>query len=603
RIKNAGDTHWGDGYTFGHIGGPQLADSKSVSLPPCAPGQNVDVSVEMTAPSVPGQYRSEWRPKNKDGDFFGEFVFVQIIVPQPVSTSPVPNFSQIDPRWKTKTLGTRHSDVTIGDWGCLMTCLTMVANYYGKSHTPESMVDRMLDKGLFIDAKKTPFRLLDSLYTDIIYEGRLESRANPNIAQRIDAALAAGHPVTAHVDVTPNSAYTPNDQHWVLIVGKDGSDYRIHDPLVHPAKEISLREKYSKPREALNQTIRAAIFYRNRRQMPSLFGRPGLLTAESTETIDVVEEPIMLPPLQTGMNINPDAPHSDPRDSRVLKGMNWVRFVFKIDAQPDPNMRNLRAAMRKYADLIQDYKRQGIKSLIVLNQETVWGSAPWATGASWETYAKELARVSEQIARRFKRLGDGVAYEIWNEGDAEGHASIFVPPAGFAQVLEQTAKAVKRGSPNSPIIFGGLMGGPGTGIPYVTAVQDALGGTLPIDALGIHPYGKWGTKAPFDWGNKFGTLAEEFEQYAEAFPGLKLWITEMGVANASPLGPETYRDTAMYLEDVYAHISERYVEQVPVVIWFAWSDLMRNAGIVKMDGDKKNHVFTAFERVRDRLIF
>jgi len=45
-----------------------------------------------------------------------------------------------------------------------------------------------------------------------------------------------------HVDFTPGGAV---DQHWVLIVGKSGSDYIINDPI--DGKQTSFTARYGDP--------------------------------------------------------------------------------------------------------------------------------------------------------------------------------------------------------------------------------------------------------------------------------------------------------------------------------------------------------------------
>jgi len=231
----------------------------------------------------------------------------------------------------------------------------------------------------------------------------------------------------------------------------------------------------------------------------------------------------------------------------------------------------------------------------------VWGNAPWSGNDDWRTYANELADVSRQIAARYKKYGNQVAYEIWNEGDlADNPASVYVPPAQFALVLQQTAAAVRAESPDSPLIFGGLASGPGKGIPYLKACKAALGGDWPVDAIGIHPYGRWGTKAPFDWGQLFGTLGQALAEYERELPEIPLWITEIGVAADNEIGPQYYADISMYLQDIYTTVAARYTNQVTAVIWFAWSDLMRNAGVVDSNGRRKSSVYAAFENIRNR---
>lgn len=305
--------------------------------------------------------------------------------------------------------------------------------------------------------------------------------------------------------------------------------------------------------------------------------------------------------LQTGMNINPDAPFSNPLENAELRGMDWVRFVFKVSARVNENERgDIEAAFKQYDKLVAGYAELGVKSMIVLNQETVWGRAPWAGGNDWVGYASELADVAGKIAAHYRPYKDGVAYEIWNEGDLDHNAaSVYVPPAQFARVLDKVAEAIKRGSPKATRIFGGLATGPVTAVKYLNDTRTALGKELPVEAIGIHPYGRWGTKAPFDWGQRFGTLGEAIAEYKEGTNGIPLWITEIGVADDNEIGPQYYQGISEYIRDIYRTTSARYLKDVPVVVWFAWSDFMRNAGVVTRDGRKKSAVYSAFQDVRD----
>lgn len=340
-------------------------------------------------------------------------------------------------------------------------------------------------------------------------------------------------------------------------------------------------------------------------------GREGFVSAQFLER--VAAQPIPKPtpkptpppatrPLQTGMNINPDAPHSNPLATGELRGLDWVRWVFKLAARHNPAERqDINAAFNQFDPLVQGYLEQGVGSLIVLNQETVWGNAPWSGNNDWDTYANQLAATARQIASRYKKYGAKVAYEIWNEGDLEHNpASVFVPPAQFAIVLKRVAEAIRAESPQSPLIFGGLATGPNKGIPYLKACKQAINGPWPVDAIGVHPYGRWGTKAPFDWAKLFGTLGQAFAEYERDLPDIPFWITEIGVANDTEIGPQHYNDIAMYVQDVYTTIATQLSHIAPVVIWFAWSDLMRNAGIVDNQGRRKTAVYAAFENIRNR---
>lgn len=592
RIRNAGSRAWGAGYELVFAGGETMHRNAAVSVPPARPGETVEVSVTLTAPEIPGSHYSDWRMRDSEGNFFGELIYVRFVVPRGDHGRIAP-LSQNDPRWQKTRLGDARSDTTIGKWGCLLTTYAMIANAYGKNVTPIDLNNRMLRHRLFLNHKETPWGVLSSLFDDIVFEGRFEARNTPDLTDRIDRALRNGQPVAVQVDQTPATPYTLADQHWVLITAREDSDYRMNDPWTYPASESSMRQRYGRPEQSLRYAILSAVFYRSTKpQAPLPVSTGGVLGEE----IDQPEIAL----IERGMNVNPDAPHSNPLADEVLKGLEWVRFVYKVAAQPDESKRNLTAVFQEYDPLIKAYNKIGVKSLLVLNQETVWGNAPWDHG-NWPGYADQLAHTARQIARRYARYGDKVAYEIWNEGDLDHNAaSIYVKPADYAIMLTKVCAAIRAEAPDAPLVIGGLASGPTRAIPYLQQVLANLpDNEWPVDAIGIHPYGRWGRQAPFDWGQTFGTLGQAFDAYEKAFPAMKLWITEIGVAANNEIGPEYYRDIGNYLVDVFGTINERHATQVPVVIWFAWSDWMRHAGIVRQDGSRKDFVYDAFLQVRN----
>ncbi|MBK8984723.1 MAG: C39 family peptidase [Chloroflexi bacterium] len=585
RLQNSGTRAWGLGFTIRYVGGIKMAAQESLPLPSAAPGATVDIAIEMVAPTAPGTHYEDWRLFDDRGEVFGEIVYVRIQVPWQAGSSVVAPVSQRDARWADKRLGHVGSNHTIGKWGCLLTCFTMVANVYGRQVTPAQLNDTMVRQGGFIDVNLTKWNALTDVYTDMIYGGKLPS--NPEVIQSIDASLAEGRPVTVQVDFTSDTPYTDNDQHWVLIVGKDGDDYRINDPWLLPAQEASLKERYGRAGRPLWEAILAAIFYRSTKGNPAPIDTP----------IDV---PVSS--LQTGVNINPDAPHSNPFETDDLKGMDWVRFVFKVDARIVVAERgDIRKAFAQYDPIVHAYNRQGIKALIIINQETIWGKAPWTGANNWPGYAQDLAATAKEIATHYRRYEDKVAYQIWNEGDKKNNpASVFLEPAQMALITQAVAQAIRAASPASPIIFNGMATGPEATAAYIKKVETAVGGKLPVDAIGIHPYTRWATKAPFDWGGQYGTLAQAFDVYRRELPGYKFWITEIGVADDGEIGPQYYAEIGDYMKDVYKHVQDRHTDLVQALIWFAWSDWMRNAGVVDKDGRRKDHVYNAFRAVRNR---
>jgi hypothetical protein len=295
-----------------------------------------------------------------------------------------------------------------------------------------------------------------------------------------------------------------------------------------------------------------------------------------------------------GININPDVPTGQPRPAD-LPGVGWVRLVLKIDAL---HLTGVDQAAARCEPIIAGYASAGISTLLILNQETVWSPAPWANGWDAPThtaYVRRFANTAGQIAARLK--GYPVAYEIWNEGDIKGESSIYYPPEQFAALLSATAEAIRAADPTAPLVLGGLAAAPHESIAYLQAVVNTLAGPLPVDALGLHPYGKWPppyTSAPPIQGGWFGDLTSHLTTFRKAFPSLPLWITEIGLSEEAPLPPNQWPEAARYLRRVYALTRDRFGKHIPVVIWFAWTDEMRNAGLVDATGKPKTPIYNAF---------
>ena len=65
RLMNIGSCTWTESYTLVFFSGEQFGASASVELPvEVAPGQMVDVSINMTAPKISGHYRGYWKLNN-----------------------------------------------------------------------------------------------------------------------------------------------------------------------------------------------------------------------------------------------------------------------------------------------------------------------------------------------------------------------------------------------------------------------------------------------------------------------------------------------------------------------------------------------------------
>lgn len=92
RVRNSGTTTWGPGYRLDYLAHERMG-GQPVTLPVTAPGEVQDLSLELSAPLTPGQYRSSWRIKNPQGQFFGDELYSIIQVPS-VNPAPADNRAQ-----------------------------------------------------------------------------------------------------------------------------------------------------------------------------------------------------------------------------------------------------------------------------------------------------------------------------------------------------------------------------------------------------------------------------------------------------------------------------------------------------------------------------
>jgi hypothetical protein len=165
-------------------------------------------------------------------------------------------FSQQDPQWSSKLLGF-DSTTTVGTAGCLLTSMAMVSSVYGFNETPGSLNDKMKAVQGFQGALILPYLIAHAL-PGMVYANYIQSNHQPAPLAEIDVALAQGQPVIVEVDFSPKEGL---QNHWIVLISKQGNDYEIADPWPIPldAKEVTLASRYGFG-ESPSQIIQAAIW-------------------------------------------------------------------------------------------------------------------------------------------------------------------------------------------------------------------------------------------------------------------------------------------------------------------------------------------------------
>lgn len=144
-------------------------------------------------------------------------------------------YSQRDIRWAAHPLGTKS---TIGANGCLMTCASMVANYFGHASNPLQLNNWLTDNEGYLDGNLFLWASIERLYPDMKFDGFVY---NPTTAQ-IRTAISGGTLPMMYVDFDDTTPLI--EMHWVLGIGVTGTDVIIADPWTGTMGKLS--EMYPK---------------------------------------------------------------------------------------------------------------------------------------------------------------------------------------------------------------------------------------------------------------------------------------------------------------------------------------------------------------------
>ena len=121
-IKNNGTCTWNKNYTVVFYGGTQLAADTIYNFTDTdiEPGENVQISVEMTAPTTTGEYISYWILRNDLGQNYfvdGSSIYVEIIVGTAKTATPTatvgPTATLVP--WPTITIVSAPTSGSVGD--------------------------------------------------------------------------------------------------------------------------------------------------------------------------------------------------------------------------------------------------------------------------------------------------------------------------------------------------------------------------------------------------------------------------------------------------------------------------------------------------------
>ena len=140
--------------------------------------------------------------------------------------------SQNDPQWKTKTINGTTS--TLGNYGCLLTCLTAILNEAGYVITPDQLANY---SQLFVGDLWNGWKTLQNLFSRVSYSWGVVCQSTSAPIDKIIAELDAGYFPIIMVDSNLNVAGIQT--HYLRVTKHVGNDLYIHDPWDGVEKKLS----------------------------------------------------------------------------------------------------------------------------------------------------------------------------------------------------------------------------------------------------------------------------------------------------------------------------------------------------------------------------
>lgn len=284
-VCNTGQRKWSENYRLVFVNGDlEMAGVAVQRVPEADPGEEVVISVDMIAPPARREvYLSSWRLHDDRNIPFGDHLWAKFFSTAKPAGLGISAYSQNDPRWKSSIVG--RGPRTFGEFGCLVTCFSMMLSGFGENLTPLDLNNRLLQLPANGFSGSDVFFVGPAVVIDHVkfwgnfmprpQTGAQHAQHDPNLIQRIDDYLSRGDAVMLQVDTQPITPYNPHlEQHWVLALARRGNDYQVLDPI--DGQAISLLSKYGQqqrpqePTEALKDAIKSALFYRSTRVAPPL---------------------------------------------------------------------------------------------------------------------------------------------------------------------------------------------------------------------------------------------------------------------------------------------------------------------------------------------
>lgn len=170
----------------------------------------------------------------------------------------VPTYSQTDPRWSYKPLGTSGTNMYAA--GCFTTAVAVILNNYGHQVDPGQLCDALNAHGGYDPEGLLRWNVIEQLYPDTVFADSFNTVLQPTSGslvqmdtaiKRIRRAVSIGLPVGVCVWVKGGLSTLKPNHIVVLVDAPENGAWTVHDSDGGHIIQLTEGGKYGTPQEAI----------------------------------------------------------------------------------------------------------------------------------------------------------------------------------------------------------------------------------------------------------------------------------------------------------------------------------------------------------------
>lgn len=276
---------------------------------------------------------------------------------------PITPLSQRDTRWASQRLGTVNG-ITIGSHGCVITSMSMMANYYNHPILPNQLNDFLTSNRLYYDGDLFVNGSITKLFSDIKFDKVVFCDTTPAPVGEIKKYLDAGKPVVV-------ALINQGIRHYILVVGYEGERIFVNDPW--QGDQVAINDRWGDPVRKILQInffSGPSVAFVPTPAEPVRIDAGGDDHASMHDTPPIVEEPVVeinteTQPVPQNINIGIQPP---PAQLRIEAALEKMAKDLNVHRDPEVQITKVKAFFQSL--LSRKFILAGLASIVAFINST-----------------------------------------------------------------------------------------------------------------------------------------------------------------------------------------------------------------------------------------